>query len=238
MTRLPFPVGSGVFETMRTEDGKVAELSRHMRRALKSCLTLGIPFPEEDAFRRAIARELEATDIQVGRLRVTFDRNGFLATHTPYEDSNLLARLTFHSTSQVERGEQLKCYPYDHRFEILDGALDMGFDDAIIFNKDNEVTETSIANIALKISDQWITPPIAAGILPGVMRALAIEELDVKVESLHISQIPLVESACLLNSLKLAQPVSHIGDFQLPEIEHSLTFEAKLREKVQYFSVL
>jgi branched-subunit amino acid aminotransferase/4-amino-4-deoxychorismate lyase len=119
-------------------------------------------------------------------------------------------------------------FPYDDRFRILEAARDEGFDDSILFNKKNEVTETAVSNLVLRIADQWVTPPITSGLLPGVVRAIAIEECGVKVRAIHISEIADIESAFLVSSLRLAQPISHIGEMKLKRGEASL----ELREQI------
>ena len=238
IARRPFPEGNGIFETLRTEDGRVGELTRHMRRAKKAAATSGIDMPDEEVLRSEIAACLTLNPQSLGRLRICISNNGFLVTHDPYEELETLARLTFHPTSTDAIGEQIKAYPYDQRYEILDNARDYGFDDAILFNRNNEITETAISNLVFLLDDQWVTPPITAGILPGIMRAIAIERCEVVVKNVHVSQIPDVQAAFLLSSLKIAQPVSHLGDFRLPLTTSSVEFEAKMRGAVEYFSVL
>lgn len=237
-SRRPFPEGSGIFETMRTENGAVAELTRHMRRAVSATKRLGITMPDEEVLRSEIVACLALNPFPLGRLRVCISREGFLVTHDPYEEIQTLARLTFHSTSSPAIGEQVKSYPYDWHYEVLDSARDFGFDDAILFNIKNEITETSLSNLIARIDGEWITPPISAGILPGVMRAIAIERAGVTVRSLHISDIPSIDAAFLVSSLKIAQPVSHIGDFALSLDASVIEFEAKMRAAVEFFSVL
>jgi branched-subunit amino acid aminotransferase/4-amino-4-deoxychorismate lyase len=237
MKRTPFPAGSGLFETMRTEGSRVAELSRHMRRAASSARELSIPFPDEEFLRNAIAEILAQESFPIGRLRICFSADGVDSSNSEYIDENNPARITFHSTSSPVEGSQHKTFPYDSHFAILDEANLYGFDDAITFNQRNEVTETAIANIALLIEGKWITPPISAGVLPGVMRAIAIERSDISVVPIHISDISRCEAALLLNSLKIARPVSHIGDYQLPALAQAVEKASQIREKVEYFSV-
>jgi branched-subunit amino acid aminotransferase/4-amino-4-deoxychorismate lyase len=237
MKRTPFPAGSGLFETMRTEGSRVAELSRHMRRAASSARELSIPFPDEEFLRSAIAEILAQESFPIGRLRICFSADGVDFSHSEYSNENNPARITFHSTSSPVEGSPHKTFPYDSHFAILDEANLYGFDDAITFNQRNEVTETAIANIALLIEGKWITPPISAGVLPGVMRAIAIERSDVSVAPIHISDISRCEAALLLNSLKIARPVSHIGDYQLPALAQAVEKASQIREKVEYFSV-
>ncbi len=235
--RRPFPDGSGIFETLRTEGGLIADLTRHMRRARKSAQALDIPMPDEEILRSEIDACMVLNPHHIGRLRICISKSGFVVTHDPYEDLETLARLTFHSTSTNASGEQKKAYPYDWNYQVLDGARDFGFDDAILFNTSNNLTETAISNLLLKIEDQWVTPPISAGILPGIMRGIAIERCDVTVRNVHISEIPLVEEAMLVSSLKIAQPVSHIGDFAMQLKPSVSELEEKIRASVQFFSV-
>ena len=237
MKRNLFPAGSGLFETMRTEGKKVAELSRHMRRASSSARELSVPFPDEEFLRDEISKILTKENFPIGRLRICFSVSGIDFSYSEYLDEREPARISFHSTSSLSEGSQHKTYPYDSHFAVLDEANLYGFDDAITFNQRNEVCETAIANIALLIEGKWLTPPISAGVLPGVMRAIAIERTDVSVAPIHISDISRCQAALLLNSLKIARPVSHIGDYQLPAMSQALEKAAQIREKVEYFSV-
>jgi branched-subunit amino acid aminotransferase/4-amino-4-deoxychorismate lyase len=101
----------------------------------------------------------------------------------------------------------------------------------------NEVTESAVANLLFLIQGTWVTPPISAGVLPGVIRAIAIEECDVKVRPIHISEIPDVESAFSLASLRIAQPISHIGEMKLKIGDASEDMEARIRSHTQPHSV-
>jgi branched-chain amino acid aminotransferase len=236
--RRPFPEGEGIFETLRTQNGEVAELTRHMRRALSAAQALNISMPDEEVLRSEIAAAMLLQPFELGRLRICLSNQGFSVSHDSYEEIETFARLTFHSTSSPAVGEQFKTYPYDWHYQVVDEARDYGFDDAILFNAKNEVTETGLSNLLFKIDGSWVTPPISAGILPGIMRGIAIDRCGVSVRAVHISQIPRIESAFLLGSLKIAQPVSYIGDYALRMDQEVLALEAKMRAAVEYFSVL
>ncbi len=221
-----FPKTSGIFETIKTVDGAPISLNRHMRRALDSARELGISMPNEDALRGELVSVLSGNRFAVGRLRICFWRESFSITHHEYEELTEPARVNFRS--ETVHGSVHKQFPYDDRFEILESAKDEGFDDSILFNGKNEVTETAVCNLVLRIADQWFTPPITSGLLPGVVRGIAIEECGVKVRPIHISEIADVESAFLLSSLRLAQPISHIGEMKLEIGEASLELKAQI----------
>jgi branched-subunit amino acid aminotransferase/4-amino-4-deoxychorismate lyase len=182
--------------------------------------------PNEDALRGELVSVLSGNRFAVGRLRICFWRESFSITHHEYEELTEPARVNFRS--ETVHGSVHKQFPYDDRFEILESAKDEGFDDSILFNGKNEVTETAVCNLVLRIADQWFTPPITSGLLPGVVRGIAIDECGVKVRPIHVSEIADVESAFLLSSLRLAQPISHIGEMKLEIGEASLELKAQI----------
>lgn len=235
--RRPFPAGTGIFETLRTELGLVAEFGRHMRRALSATKALGIKMPDEETIRSEVSHVLNASPHEIGRLRICIGDVGLVVSHDLYEEITEGAFLTFSPHTSKARGEQYKQYPYESHYEIVDDARALGFDDAIIFNSQNDVTETGISNLAFFLNGAWVTPPITAGILPGVMRAIAIERCGVEVRNVHISEVPEASAIVLLSSLKIAQPVVQIGELRLPTSAEVDSFVSQMRAQVQYFSV-
>jgi branched-subunit amino acid aminotransferase/4-amino-4-deoxychorismate lyase len=236
--RRPFPAGEGIFETLRTESGNVAEFTRHMRRALAAATATGIKMPGEELIRREVAQVLAENPHSVGRLRICITKNDLVITHDEYVDLKEGGFITFSPHTSKADGEQFKTFPYDSRYEIVDEARAYGFDDAIIFNGANNVTETGLSNLAFLIDGTWFTPPIGAGILPGTMRSLAIEKCGVEVRNIHITEVPTASEIFLLSSLKIAQPVELVGEMRLACGEASQSFGRQIREKVEYFSVV
>ena len=236
--RRPFPSGHGIFETFRTEKGQVAEYGRHMRRALTAAQATGIRMPNEEELRAKTALVMNENPWELGRLRICITSNDLVITHDPYEEIVEGGYLTFSPHTSKAKGEQFKTFPYDEHYEIVDEARAHGFDDAMIFNSANNVTETGLSNLAFLFDGTWFTPPITAGLLPGIMRAIAIEKCDVQVRNIHITEIPSASEIFILGSLKIAQPVVQVGEHRLPCGAASQAFGAQMREKVEYFSVV
>jgi branched-subunit amino acid aminotransferase/4-amino-4-deoxychorismate lyase len=67
----------------------------------------------------------------------------------------------------------------------------------------------------LKIDGQWVTPPLTDGALPGVVRALILENCDVSVRSIDFSEMHKIESAFLIGSLRIAQSIDSIDSRSL-----------------------
>jgi branched-chain amino acid aminotransferase len=219
-------IGNGVFETIKTVENKPWALSRHMRRAVASAQQLGLRIPAEDLVRNSVENLLETQQHAHGLLRLSFGKNGnWSAVHLAYEPVNRGAKLLTYDKAIVVQGQPIKSYPYTHRLEILEAIKLLGADEAIVCNDKGKICEGSVTNLLLRIDDKWVTPPISDGVLPGVMRALVIEYCGVSVRSIDRSEISRVQSAFLLSSLRIAQPVTAIDG---REVEQSAEFLAEI----------
>ena len=218
--------GHGVFETIKTVENKPWAMSRHMRRAVTSAQQLGFRIPSEDLVRNSVEELCLNQQFPLGLLRLSFGQNGnWSAVHLPYEPLSQGAKLLTYDKAIAVHGQPIKSYPYTHRLEILEAIKSLGADEAIVCNDKGKICEGSVTNLLLRIDDTWVTPPISDGVLPGVMRALVIEYCGVSVRSIDSSEIPRVQSAFLLSSLRIAQPVTSIDG---REVEQSAEFMAEI----------
>jgi para-aminobenzoate synthetase/4-amino-4-deoxychorismate lyase len=48
--------------------------------------------------------------------------------------------------------------------------------DTLFFNERDELTEGGRSNVFVRIGGRWYTPPLSAGLLPGVMRAAMLDD--------------------------------------------------------------
>lgn len=226
-TKKGWLTGAGIFETIKTVDGKPWALSRHMRRAVNSSAKGNFPLPNEEVVREAIKTLLDAEHHRIGMLRLSFDSSGqWAAVHLPYSEIQTAAKVTIHPEQLNINGAPIKSYPYTHRIEILERAASQGFDEALVINSDGKVCEGAVTNLLAKINGIWCTPPLSDGVLAGVMRALVIENFDVVVRSIAASDIDDIDSAFLLSSLRIAQP---IGSINGRELSQSLDFGSEIR---------
>jgi branched-chain amino acid aminotransferase len=218
--------GHGVFETIKTVGNKPWAMSRHMRRAVTSAQQLGFRIPSEDLVRNSVEQLFMNQQYPFGLLRLSFGRNGnWSAVHLPYEPATQGAKLLTYDTAIAVQGQPIKSYPYDYRLEILEAIKVVGADEAIVCNDKGKICEGSVTNLLLRLDDKWVTPPISDGVLPGVMRALVIEYCGVSVRSIDKSEIQQVQSAFLLSSLRIAQPVISIDG---REVEQSSDFRSEI----------
>jgi branched-chain amino acid aminotransferase len=206
-----WPDGEGVFETIRTQGGEVFELGRHMRRALVGVTAKGFKLPDEEVIRIAIDSLLTAEPHRIGRLRLLFSKDQFVAVHQSYEDITKPIHLTVLVDSNDVGSITLKTFPYEHRLEILEKAHASGFDEMICKNDRGEITEGAVSSFLFRIDGQWITTPLSSGVLAGVQRGIAIERCGVSVRQVLESDLEKVEAAFVISSLKIALSVSSIA---------------------------
>lgn len=206
-----WPLGSGLFETLRTENSRPQLLSRHMRRVLLSARHLGISLPGEEQILDAVESLLNTQPLPVGRLRLAFSMNRFVATHDPYLAQKDKLIVGIHRTSGSSSMRQHKVFPYTKHLNLLAAATAEGVDEFICIDKLGRVTEGAVSNLALRVGGSWITPPITAGILPGVIRALAVERCDVLVREISESDLLRCDGAIAMSSLKIVLPISSIS---------------------------
>lgn len=220
-------LGSGIFETIKTTHGAAWALTRHMRRAVSSARRVNLKLPGEEIVRAAIVELLTLLPYESGVLRASFDHNGnWACVHNPYQENRAPAHLVTFPTKLATDGVPIKSYPYKHRLNILHEVTDKGFDEAIVINTKEKVCEGAVTNLLLQINNQWCTPALSDGVLPGVMRALVIENFGVKVRSIDVAEISDIQTAFLLSSLRIAQPVATIDHRELAQ---SQDFEDEIR---------
>ncbi len=232
-----WPVGNGVFETIRTENGEVFELARHMRRAATAARNFEIKLPGEDQIRDAIAALLTAEPHHLGRLRLLFSKKWFVAVHQSYVEITEPAKLTLIDESRLVDPIAFKTFPYSHRTGLLQLAQRDGFNEIICVNESGEITEGAVSNFLFLIDGQWVTTPLSAGVLPGVQRAIVIERCGVTVRSLTRNDMELVKSAIVISSLKIGLAVASIDNRGLVFDEHCRLFLDQIRAQTHSHSV-
>jgi para-aminobenzoate synthetase/4-amino-4-deoxychorismate lyase len=169
-----------LLETMhatRTEGCRYLE--RHLQRMASSAIYFGFKF-DEPTIRNAVQRECAALPTDGAyRLRLALNQSGtcsikiaplpalsepvkLLLAPQPTIANDLFLR---HKTTVRER------YDAAWRAAEAKGAFDMLF-----CNEQGELTEGGRSNVFIKLAERWYTPPLDAGLLPGVMRAVLLED--------------------------------------------------------------
>ncbi len=76
------------------------------------------------------------------------------------------------------------------------------YDDVILWNENGHITETTTANIAIFKEDRWITPSLSCGLLPGVERAVLIDDRKIQEGLIDIKELTSQTKCIVFNSLR------------------------------------
>jgi para-aminobenzoate synthetase / 4-amino-4-deoxychorismate lyase len=82
-----------------------------------------------------------------------------------------------------------------------------GFDDVLLFNEQGEITESTIANIAVDIAGKLYTPPVFCGLLPGTLRAHLLQQGSLVERPITVAELLRSPRVFLLNSVRGIYPV-------------------------------
>lgn len=96
-------------------------------------------------------------------------------------------------------------------------ALKCGYDEAIMLNYDNKVAEGSAENIFLVNDGKIITPPLSAGILPGITRDSVIkiaraEKLSITEKNCSLKELFAADEVFMTGTASEIKPVTEIDD--------------------------
>jgi para-aminobenzoate synthetase/4-amino-4-deoxychorismate lyase len=75
-------------------------------------------------------------------------------------------------------------------------------DDVVLVNQRGEVTETSIANLAVHLDGQWWTPPTTCGCLPGVERGRLVDDGRLRERVLRVEDLVAADGLAVVSSLR------------------------------------
>jgi branched-chain amino acid aminotransferase len=94
-------------------------------------------------------------------------------------------------------------------------AVDDGSDEAILLNGDEYIAECSASNIFVVEAGRVITPPVEAGILPGITRRVIIDlapSLGIKVvqEAVTVEMLLNAEEVFITNSVIEIMPIASV----------------------------
>jgi para-aminobenzoate synthetase/4-amino-4-deoxychorismate lyase len=75
-------------------------------------------------------------------------------------------------------------------------------DDVVLVNTRGEATETTIANLAVRVDGRWVTPPRDAGLLGGTYREVLVREGRLEERSVPVDALRSAEAIALVSSVR------------------------------------
>jgi branched-chain amino acid aminotransferase len=233
-----FMFGDGVYETLRTYDGRPFHLDRHLGRLRASAERIGIAIPLDDT---ALATRLGAVLAHadhgesyirfvvtrgVGDVSYRFERVSgptIVILIKPLErppDACYTEGLAVAIVS-VRRNHPLALDPAIKSINLLNNILAVreaqarGCAEGLLVNERGELAEGASSNVFVVRSGELLTPPLSAGILAGITRAVVLElaaELHVPAREQPLQTRDLIEAdeAFISSSLRELAPIAAV----------------------------
>lgn len=200
-----------LLETMRYEVGVgFFFLEEHLDRMQASAAHLGYAFDRE-AVRQALEREA-AHVTRALVVRVTLGRDGEITVQTSPAFGDF--RMEDNGVDEVPARVTLDEVPVDstspylfHKTtwrSVYDKALERhpDVDDVILTNERGEVTESTIANVVVRFGEEWWTPRLDSGCLPGVYRQVLLDKGLIRERFIAASELAGCDGLGLINSVR------------------------------------
>jgi len=190
--------GDGVFEGLRSYEGKVFRLEKHVRRLAESAqaIHLDIPLSQEEMC-QAINETVAANGIADGYIRALVTRGVGTLGLDPNRCSNpqviiIADAIALYPDELYEKGleivtasvirnhpaalnPRIKSLNYLNNILAKLEGLQAGCIETLMLNHQGEVAECTGDNIFLVRNGALLTPPLDAGILGGITREAVIE---------------------------------------------------------------
>ncbi|MER6916250.1 aminodeoxychorismate lyase [Streptomyces sp. NPDC000594] len=234
-------VGDGIFETLKTVQGRPFALTLHLERLTRGAAALGLPEPDADEIRRACAAVLDANPLDRGRLRITYtggtaslgSERGASRPTLVVAAGEMPPRPPTTSVITVpwtrnERGALtgLKSTSYAENVLALARATERGAGEALFANTAGRLCEGTASNVFVVLDGELHTPPLAAGPLPGITRALLLAWTGARETDLPFDVLGRADEVFLTSSLRDVQGVTAVDGRPLRTAPGPVTAEA------------
>ena len=215
------PSELGLFETIRIEKQKPLRLAAHLQRLQHSASVLRIPFVAARFIEAAERACLAIPNPLPHRLRIDLFADGALTAVTnaldPIENEVAIfwaSKVLPDADQAIMQSSNLLLAHKVNLRTIYDlawkNAVALGGFDAVFLNEAGFVTEGGRSSIFIQPqgSDQWLTPPLSAGVLPGVMRQSLLDDPQWNAHQAMLTVADLAEADRILvcNALRGAVP--------------------------------
>ena len=209
------PSGLGLFETVLIRQGKAQHLQLHLERLENSALMLGIPCHLAEVMRVIEHGCKDCNTHSEYRLRLDLDYAGkpscTVVAMSPLQGPTTLfwasdilpdpSKAILYSGNVLLRHKVSNRSLYDQAWKL---AESLGGFDALFVNEHGFVTEGGRTSVFIKSGDAWLTPPVSAGLLPGVMRSIVLNDpqWNVHEANLTIDDVRNAKEIMLSNALR------------------------------------
>jgi para-aminobenzoate synthetase / 4-amino-4-deoxychorismate lyase len=193
-----------LLESLRFEPGSgYRRLAEHLARLGASASYFGYAF-DERAVRRALDEVAGRAADRPSKVRLLLDRRGRVETGAaPLVASDGPVRVAVDRDHPVDPADPMLFHKTTLRERYDDAALRYAdADDVILLNTRGEVTESTRANVGVRIGGRWYTPSLDSGLLPGCERGALVRDGTLTERVILLDEMFDAEAVALLSSVR------------------------------------
>lgn len=182
-------------------DGNYLLLKEHLARLNRSARYFGFEFSVE-AVEEALGARIEQFGPGPLKVRLLVSREGAIRIETaPLEPARRI--VVGLAKEPVDRRDVYLYHKTTNRscYEAM-RASRSDCDDVLLWNDRGEITESTIANVVVDFDGDLVTPPIACGLLPGIMRDHLLEQGAIREAIVLKEDLNRARSIRLVNSVR------------------------------------
>lgn len=191
-----------LFETLLwTPEEDYFLLERHIARILDSAVYFGFDSTHVEKKLRQVLAKLVIDAHSPKRVKVILSPNGEVTAEIKdFQPSDKVFQVCL-AKEPVNSSDRFLFHKTTNR-TIYKNAAVPGFDDVLLYNEKDELTEFTIGNFVARINGELFTPPIECGLLAGTFRAELVASGEVKERVIKIQDRAEFEAVFLVNSLR------------------------------------
>jgi para-aminobenzoate synthetase/4-amino-4-deoxychorismate lyase len=178
-------------------------LMYHMKRLARSADYFGFPV-DFRVIQEELARVAAGLSSELYRVRLLVSRRGNIRCEaTPLEPTSMRFGDVALAGDPVDTNDVFLYHKTTHR-RVYEHAIMTcpGSDDVLLFNEAGQVTESTMANVAVEIDGALYTPPVLCGLLPGTQRAWLLDQAQLKERIISIQEVLSSPNVYFLNSIR------------------------------------
>ena len=235
-----FLYGDSIYEVTYSKDYSLSFFDEHLDRLEKSAHLIKMKlFTSRAEIKEEALKTLRKSKIKNAYIRIILTRGETELTLDPnssfknnlviivkskpkyperfYNPGVNLAIVSILRNDKLATDPNAKSGNYLNNVMAIDEARKSGADDALMINKDGQITEGTTFNIWMYKSGHWITPPSTSGLLEGITRKKVIQictaqNIPFKVENFSTEDLLTAEEVFITSSTRSIMPVHRIND--------------------------
>ena len=199
-------------------DQEFTFFSEHLSRLSTSAMYFGFPFHREDVEFQLQAAVKGLSSMTSQNVRLVLSSDGSVAVSTHQASLERCGLIVIVSTLRTDSDDLFLRHKTTRRPQYdagLEEAKSKGYDEAIFFNKEGHLTEGALHSIFVVKDGNWSTPPLADGVLPGLLRSSLLERHPrVSEQTLKMEDLVSADQVYLGSSLRGLRQISRIDSFE------------------------